>query len=565
MPQVLAAFSRYRPRALTLLPLGAIAALIVLANLSEEFHPRTNDLSQVRRPPAESDLQFDLGEPAKYWTHGLNISYGWPLLWRQYVVLGMIVGENYSAGRLAANLAIWLVLLVAPAALCEWLLRRYRPRLRFGLRTMLAAVGLTAAFCAWFATARNRAAVQDPIITASLDPFYDRFWVERWGPKWLEAVDADRFCRRIVGAELEEDRFRPPIPASAASDESAGDEEDDREAERIVEILRSLPDLQYLSLYVHRLSPDMIEALGKRPRLVALRINVGELVHSSNRALGGALAGMRRLRALNIGPTGHVDIDDEDGIWEECLAGIGVLDRLEHLRLEERAISCAGLSRLAGLTNLKSLTLDRIFGDDGTLDADPPLLSCLPALPNLESLNLEDSGVSDHDLRYVAALPRLKLLNLWQTEITGAGLAELAPSDSLEELAIGSHLASAAAFESLLRLKRLKKLHIVGFDQDGDLRDRFKHLSASEIDDCIRTLEALRASKPDLVIDDSDVEAFKWPDRGEGPKAEWIPPECESNYPREFRATLPYLLLDWKEKQAAKQANQSPASPSPAN
>jgi hypothetical protein len=430
---------------------------------------------------------------------------------------------------------------------------------------MLTALGLTAAFCAWFAAARNRAAVQDPIVTASLDPFYDRFWVERWGPKWLEVIDADRFCRRIVGAELQEYRYRPSNPAGTALDENAGDGEDDREAERVSDILRRLPDLQYLSLYVHRLTPDMIDSLGKRPRLVALRINVGELVRSSNRALGGALAGMRRLRALNIGPTTHVDIDDEDGIWEECLAGIGAIDRLEHLRLEGRAIYGAGLSRLAGLTNLRTLTLHRIYGDDGTLEADPPLLSSLPALPNLEALDLENSGIGDHDLRYVAAMPRLKSLSLWHTEITGAGLAELAPSESLEEIAIGSHLASAAAFESLLLIKRLKKLHIGDFDPDGGLRDWFNHLPENEIHDCIRALEALRASKPGLVIDGGDVDAFKWSDERGGPKQEWIPPECESNFRREFRAKLPYLLRDWKEKQAAKRANQSPANPPPAN
>jgi hypothetical protein len=200
-----------------------------------------------------------------------------------------------------------------------------------------------------------------------------------------------------------------------------------------------------------------------------------------------------------------------------------------------------------------------------------PLLSLLPALPRLETLDIGRSDIRDDDLRYVAALPRLKSLSLWDAEfgwdreITGAGLAELASSQSLEELAIGSRVASAAAFESLLRLKRLKKLHIAGFDQDGDLRDRFVHLPENEIDDCIRAIEALQASKPGLVIDGGDVDLFKWPKEGSGPKEEWIPPECEADFRRRIRAKLPYLLRDWKEKQAAKRANQSPANPPPAN
>ncbi len=549
-----AAASRYRPRVLTLVVLAVIAALILLTNLSKGCGPRR--IPPGTNPPVPSELQIEADDPSPGNLYWWNVSCGWPFVWRQYVINAwtpQVVGEIYSAGRLAANLAIWLVLLVAPAGACEWLLRRYRPRLRFGLRTMLAVVGFTAAFCAWFAAARNRADAQDPILTASLDPFYDRFWVERWGPKWLEVVSADRFCQRILGAELEEHRYRPPT-AGAAPDESAGDEQDDRETERIVEVLRSLPDLQYLSLRVQFITPEMFEALGNRPQLVALRMNVGELVRSSNRALGGALADMRRLRALSLGSTTLVEVDEEDGIWEECLAGIGALDQLEHLRLEGRAIAVAALSRLSGLTKLKTLMLNSIYGDDGTLYADPPLLSSLPALPSLGALDLEDSGISDHDLRYVAALPNLKSLRLWNTEITGAGLAELGPSDSLEEIAIGSQVASSAAFRSLLLLKRLKKLHIGGFEEDGDLRDQFRHLPVYEIDECIRALETLRASKPGLVIDGGDVEGFEWLER-DGPKEQWLPPECETDFRRQIRAALPYALRDWKEKQAAASAN----------
>ena len=134
--------SRYRPRALTLLVIAAIAALLVLANLSDvvgkRLPPRStadNWRFDVQAPP-EDDPQ-----PLTVW----HLSYGWPLLWRQYVIFaawgGPDVHECHSAGRLATNAVVWFAMLAAPAATCEWLLRRYKPRLRWSLRHEYDAEG----------------------------------------------------------------------------------------------------------------------------------------------------------------------------------------------------------------------------------------------------------------------------------------------------------------------------------------------------------------------------------------------------------------------------------------
>ena len=101
-------------------------------------------------------IDFDLREPDAEDRTANNslgcMSYGWPLLWRQYLIVGgygiEVVGETYSGIRLAINAAIWLILLAAPAACCEWVVRRYRPRLRFSLRTLLAATALAERYAA---------------------------------------------------------------------------------------------------------------------------------------------------------------------------------------------------------------------------------------------------------------------------------------------------------------------------------------------------------------------------------------------------------------------------------
>jgi hypothetical protein len=149
MRRLLNAFSRYRPRVPTVLLVAAIAAPLVLANMSDELRARIGPM------PANggADLSFDVREPVEEGTpdsHRSNLSYGWPLAWRQYVIVmsyGMVLGECRSPGRLAGNVAMWLTILAVPAALCEWLLRRYRPRLRWSVRSMLIAIGLVAAGC----------------------------------------------------------------------------------------------------------------------------------------------------------------------------------------------------------------------------------------------------------------------------------------------------------------------------------------------------------------------------------------------------------------------------------
>ena len=545
----LGTFSRYRPRALTLVLLAAIVAAIWLANLIGDCRFRRH--LSTTYPPPQSELQFDVGEPSEADQRGVfnqNLSYGWPLLWRQYVIeLTMatgpfVVAQSYSPARLAGNLAIWLFMLAVPAGACEWLLRRHRPRWRFSLRTLLVATGLAAALCAWFATVRNRAAVQDPLI-ASVKRHGGTVWGERWGPKWFDQIGADRYCRRILGMHVK-----------AQDLDKHFHNVNNEEGLRVLAELHRLPDLQYLSLAVAELNPEIIGALGKARRLEALEIDIHEMTPEEGEALAEALGGMRHLRVL--GMSGMSVLDSP----RACLAAVGSLAQLEHLRLGDWFFAGENLRLPAGLTNLKSLTLDDFFIELDLPESAPTLLASLPPLPHLEALDLRNSQVVDGDLRYIARLPRLKSLNLSGIFITGAALTDLAPLESLEELTIERYsFADSAGLKALAGMKRLKKLHIYLFDEDAwrspeALSDELD-LSLEEAEACSGAYVALRKANPRLVIDDD--EARNTFDDHSAPRGESIPAYSPGEFYRR-------MVQGWKDKQAGKAKIQGAVNSTPA-
>lgn len=481
-------FSHYRPRVLTVAVFVAVAAMIVLANLS-----------------------FDKG-----WMQGFGFkSYGWPLIWHRYVSARSTggvatVARCYSASRLASNVAMWLTFLTALPGACECLLRRYQPRPRWRLRTMLIGMGLAAALCSWFAVLRDRAELQDQVIATVPGRYPHVVKVERWGPKWLDLLGADRYRRDIVAYGYPQMKIRA-----------------DEDGEKLLRQLAALPKLRKLLFEFDRLTPGMVAALNGMRHLRCLDIQchfddgddhndsknrpdailppIGNLSQLETLSIediaidSESLAGLANLKTLLISN----DPFGDKRTSPECYSAIGQLPQLERLIVWDAKLSGESLACLVGLSNLKSLQLSVVDADE------PSLLDRLPMLPRLESLELAHSVVRDHDLHHVARLPRLKSLGLERTNITGAGLAVLAPLESLEELTIGDAV-SATALESLRSLKHLKKLHL---SQTGGLllntryttlmldNGYYRKVPTDEADDFRRAVEALRQARPGIVID----------------------------------------------------------------
>lgn len=405
-------------------------------------------------------------------------------------------------------MAIWLVLLIASGGACEWLLRRYLPRLRWGLRTMLAAVGLSAALCAWVAVLRDRANLQDRVVAAIPGNWPFGVKVERWGPKWLDLFGADRYRRGIVSYGFPQMRIRA-----------------DKDGERLLRQLSALPKLRKLLFEFDRLTP--VTALNGMRHLRYLHMqrhidddddranadhqpapilpSIGNLGQLETLSIEGiaidseSLAGLANLKTLLISTHPF----DDAQISHECYSAVGKLAQLERLIVWDTKFSGDSLGCLTGLSNLKSLQLSGVETDE------PSLLDRLPELARLETLELAWSDVGDLDLPHLARLPHLRSLGLERTNITGGGLAELAPLWSLEELAIGDAV-NATALESLRSLQRLKLLHLS--ETGGLMLNRryttlmldngyYRNVPTDEADDFRRALQALRQARPGIVID----------------------------------------------------------------
>jgi len=356
-------FSRYRPRLWTLALLTLTAALLTFSNLS-----------------AEQSL------PEDDWRAFGHKSYGWPLIWHRYVLWDRYTeGWYLSRSRLATNLAIWLLILVVPAGTCEWLLRRHRLRLRWSLRTMLAAIGLAALGCGWFIDARDRANIEDALIAAINER--GTVWVERWGPRWLDLFGADRFRRRIVSVSLN----------------YSGYEEDDPQILKQVAHLRGL---RHLSLCPDEwpLEPGLADALALLPGLRSLCIEgaparewhaaVGKLCHLERLSVAydadlcTSLERLPNLKSLAV--SGCNDVEDS----HRLLTAVGKLKNLEQLRLERMPVRGSSLACLSGLTELRFLSLSSVGSNEGGW------LGTLPPLARVEAIDLEGSEVGHSDVAF---------------------------------------------------------------------------------------------------------------------------------------------------------------------
>jgi hypothetical protein len=189
--------------------------------------------------------------------------------------------------------------------------------------------------------------------------------------------------------------------------------------------LIALPRLSELSLYGTAVTDEGLRALTALPGLTALDLSRTQVTDAGVRAL----TALPHLAALDLGDTAVTDAS----AW-----ALTAVPTLTALNLEGTRVAAAGLGVLGAIPTLKTLTLGctqvtdevlRVFRRCGMLQilarARGPE-GQRPGHPGeVVSLNLSDTPVTDAGLEDLLALPNLKEVSLYRTQVTAPGVAKL--------------------------------------------------------------------------------------------------------------------------------------------
>jgi endonuclease YncB( thermonuclease family) len=155
----------------------------------------------------------------------------------------------------------------------------------------------------------------------------------------------------------------------------------------------------------------------------------------------GLVKGRRMMQRLELG---GVSFDDDD------LANLKDLPELRTLSLRKSGVTDKGLEHLKPFGKLRVLSLmSTRVGDAG--------LEHLKSLTTLEDLDLDRTAITDVGLKHLRALPNLRRLQMAHTAVTDAGLEQLQALSNLRTLSLrGTNATKEAADKLKQRIPQLQ-------------------------------------------------------------------------------------------------------------
>ncbi len=142
----------------------------------------------------------------------------------------------------------------------------------------------------------------------------------------------------------------------------------------------------------------------------------------------------------------NLDLNWAD-VTDRSIENIQTLPNLKSLHVSNTHISAAGLSKLS-LQNLMAL-------DANNVAFVPPVLSKTKN-GNLETLKLCSSGLKNSDMKDLAQLHNLVVLNISDNEVTDQGIEFLVPLKRLEQLWFTDNKITPKCIESLRKMHGLR-------------------------------------------------------------------------------------------------------------
>lgn len=190
--------------------------------------------------------------------------------------------------------------------------------------------------------------------------------------------------------------------------------------------------------------------------------------------LRGAAANDAALEEVSkVASVQALDIDRSARVTNHGLSALSRMHNLRVLRIDEAAITDAGLSKIAMMPSVISLQLTSPMVRDSAL-------SGFKHLDHLQHLSLAETGVTGRGLKELVRFPSLHTLDLAKTRVTDASLSNLAKCPALKELRLdGTHI-SVKGLKQLGAIKSLKCVSVIGTDPPiseeelASLKSRFK-------------------------------------------------------------------------------------------
>lgn len=215
-----------------------------------------------------------------------------------------------------------------------------------------------------------------------------------------------------------------------------------------LDILTSQPgrSLMLRILRVSRcmITGDSVDFLGRLSALVELDMNGCSGVGSS--ALGRALERMLNLESL--------DVSYCPGILRTSWQG--KIPKLKSLDVCYSGVKDAHLSKLVDLPALEHLNIDSCPVGDWAIAH----LADNNVIPNLKSMDLADTDVTDLGAGHLAKFRNLTRLSLFYCNITNRGLRHISEMSQLEVLNLDSREISDSGLSYLRNLQRLRCLDL---------------------------------------------------------------------------------------------------------
>ena len=215
-----------------------------------------------------------------------------------------------------------------------------------------------------------------------------------------------------------------------------------------IERLTSQPNrgefLKSISLARCQVSDDGVTYLNRLSALNALDLNGCSNIGSVK--LGEVLKSLENLETLDVSYCPRILRSS----WQ------GKINKLRSLDLCYSGVKNSHLARLSNLPLLEEINLDSCPVGDWSLAH----LADNNVVPNLKSLDLADTDITDRALVHVAKLKKLEHLSLFYCEISNTGLQHLSQMESLQVLNLDSRDIGDTGMYYLRNLKNLKCLDI---------------------------------------------------------------------------------------------------------